>query len=328
MQDLSRLIDEQASFIASYQLPSGAIPWYEGGITDPWDHVECAIALDLAGKHDEAVRAYRWLKDVQNTDGSWYSSYADGQAEDLVRDSNFSSYIASGLWYHYLSTKNLAFLEEMWLTVERAITFALSLQQPTGEVFWAYGKSGRPWRGALVAGSSCTWQNIRNAIKIAELFGQEKLEWCAASDKLLEALTEHPELFDRFGEDSQRFATSWFYPVLAGVMEGEKAREHILSQWGEFVIDNWGCKCVSTAPWVTTAETCELIMSSCLIGEMDRARLLLDWIVKLQDPLGGFKTGIKLPEEIVWPEEKTTWTSAGFIIAVKALARVEGKDLG
>jgi len=328
MLDTSRLIDEQVAFITSHQLPSGAIPWYRGGITDPWDHIECAIALDLAGRHDEAVKAYCWLKETQNDDGSWYSRYVDGHAEDLARDSNFSSYIASGLWYHYQSTGDTGFLEEMWLTVEKAIAFALSLQQPTGEVYWAYGKSGRPWPGALVAGSSCVWQSIRNGIKIAELLGLEKTEWYVASDKLSEAIREHPDLFDRFGEDSQRFATSWFYPVLAGVIEGDRAREHILPQWDSFVIDNWGCKCVSTAPWVTVAETCELIMSLCLVGELDRANLLLDWIVRLRDPSGGFKTGIKLPEEIVWPEEKNTWTSAGVIIAVKALAKYEGKDLG
>ena len=83
MLDTSRLIDEQVAFITSHQLTSGAIPWYRGGITDPWDHIECAIALDLAGRHDEAVKAYCWMKGSQNDDGSWYSRYVDGHAEDL-----------------------------------------------------------------------------------------------------------------------------------------------------------------------------------------------------------------------------------------------------
>ncbi|MBL7120288.1 MAG: prenyltransferase, partial [Dehalococcoidia bacterium] len=47
-----------------------------------------------------------------------------------------------------------------------------------------------------------------------------------------------------------------------------------------------------------------------------------------RDPMGGFKTGIKLPEELIWPEEKNTWTSAGVIIAASAQARVDGEDVG
>ena len=328
MESISRLISEQASFISSHQLPSGAIPWYEGGITDPWDHIECAIALDLAGRSDEAVKAYRWLRDIQNVDGSWYSSYLDGQAQDLVKDSNFCSYIATGVWYHYRITRDLSFLREMWPTVEKGLDFVLTLQQPTGEIYWSYAVSGQAWPGALVAGSSCIWQCLRSGIKIAGSLGLERPDWHIASDRLAGAIREHPELFDKNGENDQRFATNWFYPVLGGVIEGEAAREHILKQWEDFVIDGWGCRCVSTAPWVTVAETCELIMTLCLIGEVDRAKLLLDWILRLRDPMGGFKTGIKLPEELIWPEEKNTWTSAGVIIAASAQARVDGEDVG
>src|SRR4030043_491159 len=78
------LIEEQAAYISRHQLPSGAIPWYEDGVTDPWDHVECAIALDLTGRFDQAVKAYSWLRDKQNADGSWYSSYLDDEPRDLT----------------------------------------------------------------------------------------------------------------------------------------------------------------------------------------------------------------------------------------------------
>lgn len=325
---LSQVVDEQVQFIISHQLPSGAIPWYHGGITDPWDHVECAIALDLAGRHDEARKAYRWLKNLQNPDGSWYSSYVDDVAQDMARDSNFSSYIASGLWYHYLMTRDAGFLSQLWPTVERAIDFALTLQQPTGEVYWAYGASGRPWQGALLAGSCCVWGSVTNAVSVGEVLGFGRPDWQLAADRLRQAIRERPELFDRFGEDSQRFGTSWFYPVLTGVIEGDEGRARIMQGWDEFVVDGWGCKCVSTAPWVTTAETCELVMSLSRLGEPDRAGLLLEWIFRLYEPSGGFRTGVKLPEEVTWPEEKNTWTSASVVIASKALAglKAEGHD--
>lgn len=327
MEGIAGLINEQASFISSHQLPSGAIPWYEGGIADPWDHIECAIALDLAGRFGEAAKAYRWLRDIQNTDGSWYSSYLNDQPQDLTRDTNYSSYIATGVWYHYLFSKDLNFLRQMWTTIDKGITFALRLQQPTGEIHWAYDVDGKAWPGALLDASSCIWHSIRSGIKVAELLGIEKPDWEVASRRLARAIREHPELFDKFGENRQGFATNWFYPVLTRVIKGKEAKERIVRQWKDFVIDNWGCRCVSSAPWVTVAETCELIMALSRIGELDRARLLLDWILRFKDHNGGFQAGIKLPEQIIWPEENNTWTSAAVIMAVLSQAQVEGEDI-
>src|SRR5204863_3456042 len=49
-----------AATIAALQLPSGMIPWNPGGHFDPWNHVETAMALDVAGFHAAAAQAYRW----------------------------------------------------------------------------------------------------------------------------------------------------------------------------------------------------------------------------------------------------------------------------
>ena len=35
--------------IAAMQEPSGALPWFPGGKTDPWDHIESAMALSVTG---------------------------------------------------------------------------------------------------------------------------------------------------------------------------------------------------------------------------------------------------------------------------------------
>ena len=60
-------------FILDAQRPSGEIPWFEGGHTDPWDHTEAAMALSIAGEIDAAGRAYRWLSNTQLVDGSWWA---------------------------------------------------------------------------------------------------------------------------------------------------------------------------------------------------------------------------------------------------------------
>ena len=57
-----------AAAIVEWQLPSGMIPWFPGGHADVWNHVEAAMALDLCGFHDEALRAYDWLVGMQRAD--------------------------------------------------------------------------------------------------------------------------------------------------------------------------------------------------------------------------------------------------------------------
>ena len=59
--ELARTVDA----IAEWQLPSGMIPWFPGGHADPWNHVEAAMALDLAGHRSKAERAYEWLARMQ-----------------------------------------------------------------------------------------------------------------------------------------------------------------------------------------------------------------------------------------------------------------------
>ena len=324
-QHIQGLLQQQASFISQAQLPSGAIPWYLGGVTDPWDHVECAIALDLSGRFNEAAKAYLWLREAQNLDGSWWFSYLNDQPQDLTRDTNHSSYLAVGLWYHYLATGDVDFIGQMWPTVEKGVAFTLGLQQPTGEIYWARDTNNAVYPVALLAASSCVWQSIRCGIRIARILGLNKPDWSAASRRLAIAINKHPELFQNSGDRNYEYTMSWYYPVLTGIIKGSSAKERILSRWADFIIDDWGCKCVVEAPWwVTVAETCELILALTRIGEYDRARLLLDWILKLRDSDGRFWTGMKIPEKENWPpEEKPTWASAAVIMAATAQLKTE-----
>jgi len=119
---------------------------------------------------------------------------------------------------------------------------------------------------------------------------------------------------------------NWYYPVLCGVIWGERARGHIVKRWAEFVVDGWGCKCSLDQPWVTAAETCELSLALTRIGEPQRAKQLLEWTLQLQDSDGAFWTGVRVPEQLIWPpDEKTTWTSATVIKAV--IAQGETDDM-
>jgi len=328
--DIQRLIQSQANFIISQQLPSGAIPWYRGGITDPWDHVECAISLDLSSRSSEASLAYKWMHDTQNPDGSWYFSYLNDKAQDLTKDTNFSTYIATGLWFHYFVTRDLDFLRYMWPAVEKGINFALSLQQPRGEIYWGLSKNNEVWPGAILTASSSTWLSIKYGIRIAKTLGVDKPDWKEACQRLARAITEQPELFDRLGEDKSGHAMTWYYPILVGLIKGKQAEERISRSWQDFIIDGWGCKCFADRQSVCVAETFELVLALARIGARDKAKMVLDWVLQFRDSHGVFY------REVYWPQrkirrselepqahEKNTWTSAAAILAMVALYKIK-----
>jgi hypothetical protein len=324
-EDIQRLIQCQADFIIDQQLPSGAIPWYRGGITDPWDHVECAIALDLSVHVREASLAYKWMRNTQNPDGSWYFSYQDDKPQDLTRDTNFSTYIAAGMWLHYLVTKDLDFLRYMWPAVEKGIGFALSLQQPGGEILWGLSENEEVWPGAILTASSSTWLSIERGTRIAKELELAKPDWEEACQRLAEAITEHPERFDILGEDKSGHAMTWYYPVLAGLLKGKQAEERVSRGWQDFIIDGWGCRCFTDRQSVCVAETFELVLALANMGAMDRARMVRNWVLQFRDSDGVFYREAYWPQRELRPSErepqvpeKNTWTSAAAILALVA----------
>ena len=56
--------------IAAGQQADGSIGWPDGHV-DAWNHVECAMALSVCGLREPAQRAYAWLAEEQQPDGSW-----------------------------------------------------------------------------------------------------------------------------------------------------------------------------------------------------------------------------------------------------------------
>ena len=113
----------------------------------------------------------------------------------------------------------------------------------------------------------------------------------------------------------------WYYPVLGGVLTGEAAVERLRERWADFVEEGRGARCVSDRPWVTAAETCELVLALDCAGLRDEALTLFDWIQHLRSPEGAYWTGATFPDGTVWPREKPTWSSAVVVLAADALQR-------
>ena len=308
--------------ILSLQHASGEIAWSPGKHSDPWDHVEAAMGLSIGGELKAAERAYRWLASVQLDDGSWWASYKNGEAENRERrESNFVAYLATGVWHHYLISEDREFLEALWPSVERAIDFVLSLHAAHGEIHWAVDGSGRPLRDALVTGCSSIYKSLECAHNIAFTLGNPRPDWLDARERLGDALRHKPERFDRTWESKSRYSMDWFYPVLTGVFTGAAARERLNSRWQAFVEKDLGCRCVVEEPWVTVAESCELVMALLAAGDHARAVELYSWLHQWRSDEGDYWTGYQFAENLLWPDERPSWTAGAVLLAADALTR-------
>lgn len=309
-------IEQSADALVATQLPSGAIPWFDGGHTDPWDHVQAAMALSATGRTDAAVRAYEWSREAQRPDGSWAIRYENGEVVDPHTDSNFCAYLATGVWHHWRVTGDRAFIERMWPTVERGLDAALTMQRADGAITWASAR-GVPLPDALVTGNASIHLSLRCGLALAGALRLSRPDWELSAARLRHALDHHPEVF----EAKATHAMDWYYPVLGGALTRAAAAQRIDDRWDEFIVPGLGSRCVSTNPWVTGAETCELVLALDVLGRDEQAREQLAAMQHLRETDGSYWTGLVYDEDVRWPTERTTWTAATVILAADALSR-------
>jgi hypothetical protein len=305
-----------ADAIAEWQLPNGMIPWFPGGHADPWNHVEAAMALDLAGHRNKAERAYEWLVRMQRPDGAWHQYYLADSVEQDKLDANVCAYIATGVWHHYLLTGDEGFVDAMWPVVERAIDFVLELQRPRGEIIWARHADGTPWSFALLTGSSSICHSLRGAIALAEHLGHERPDWELSAARLANVIRHEPEAF----APKHRWAMDWYYPVLTGVVGGADGRARLADRFETFVMDGRGVRCVSDRPWITVAETCECALAHLAVGDRATAERLFSWTTQFRHDDDRYWTGTVFPDEARFPGgERSTYTAASVVLTADAI---------
>lgn len=309
-------VDRVADFIAALQKDNGEIPWSVGGKTDPWDHIESAMGLSIAGYFRQAERAYQWLVSTQLADGSWWSETKDGVIINSTKETNFAAYIAVGVYHHYLITGDVDFLKTMWPSVLRGIQYAINMQAPDGEIYWARNRDGVIDKMALLTGCSSIYMSIKCALAVAEVLGIKRPSWQNAKELLGETIRNRPDLFNMI---KSRFSMDWYYPILCGAISGEEAKKRIDHLWDKFVVPDWGVRCVSDRPWVTIAETSEFVLTLAAIGDDNRARTIFSWLDDKRNSDGSYWMGVTFPDSVIWPEEKTGWTAAAVLMAWDAL---------
>ncbi|MBF0225179.1 MAG: phenyltransferase domain-containing protein [Desulfobacterales bacterium] len=309
-------IDAIAGFIVQNQKRTGEIPWSHEDKTDAWDMIEALMGMTIGGYYSEAKRGFDWLQNEQLNDGSWYASYKLGKPHETHKDANITSYIAVGAFHHFLVTKDIKFLKNIWNSVKRAIDFTISLQSPSGEIYWAIDPKGNIDKMSLLTGSSSIYMSLKCSLAIAAILNKPAPEWKKSFIELGDAIKNRRYLFNM---GKSRFSMDWFYPVLSGALEGKEAQKRIDKYWKKFVVEGMGVRCVSDEPWVTIAETCEFVLSLNAIGNFDLARIVFNWIIDKIYEDGSFWCGFTFPNMVIWPEDKTTWTNAVALMAADAL---------
>lgn len=273
------------------------------------------MALTAAGLIEPARAAFEWSRRTQRADGSWPMQLRGGVIEDANSDSNFCAYIATGIWHHVLITGDHAFASRMWPSVYAAIEFVLGLQLGGGEIAWAQGDSG-PLPEALLTSSASIYQSIRCALALASHLDEPQPEWEVAVGRLGHAILVHPGAFT----EKPHHSMDWYYPILGGALRGRDAAERISARWDDFVVDGLGIRCVDDRPWVTGAETCELVLALEAMGQHTRAAEQFSAMQHLREDDGSYWTGLVFADGKRWPVERTTWTGAAVILAADALS--------
>lgn len=323
-----------AARILQLQRADGSIPWVDSGVVDPWNHVEAAMGLNVAGCRAASDKAFRWLAASQRADGSWLADIGAAAPMDFTTDTivsalapkavdlNFNAYIATGLAHHWRRFGDLEFLERMAPAMIRAIDFVVERQREDGAFPWCDPDDGAP---ALVTGCASIWFSLANAIAVERLMQRDRPAWREAFGRLSRAFAQFPvvcpQTFDRSWEKS-RHAMDWYYPVLVGLETGREARRRLARDWDRFVIEGAGCRCVSDEPWATAAESAELALALACAGQTALARRLLEWAGALEDPRGGLWMGWQCEQERVWPRERPSWTAAAALLAIDAVYQV------
>lgn len=307
-------------YILKVQNQDGSIPWEENKKLDPWDHIEAAMGLSVAEKKEEAESAFLWLKENQLSDGSWFSEYLMSSPVTKRKETNFSAYIATGLWHYYLIFEDKNFLKFMLPTITKSVNFVTSMQTEQGDIYWASEEDKEILDDSLITGSSSIYKSLECASAIFNLLGESSLQVDISKKNLKNSILNNPERYDRNWESKSRYSMDWYYPILCGIYDDKKSIKDIETKWSKFIVDDMGCKCVEEEPWVTVAESSELVLALVKIGLREEALKIFNSLHQWRDTQDGlYWTGYVYKDKKFWPVEKPTWTAGAVLLAADAL---------
>ena len=308
-----------AKSIKTNQLDSGAIPSNADLSHDPWDHIEAIMGLNFLKDKESSDLAFKWLKNNQNKDGSWYAKYFNNDPIELNKPTHFGPYISVAALHYYKIFSDKDKLLELWETIDSAIDFSLNLQNSNGTIPWSVDKNNQIENDFLLTGASSILKSLECAIAISKILDLDSnKKWIKAYELLAYAVKNPKGLFDKT-IDRSRFSMDWYYPIISGVLSDSEKDKYIKKIYKDFYIEGIGVKCVVEEPWVTVAETSEFIVSLVISNEIEEAKKLLTEVMNISDLNDIPYMGWQYEENIFWPEEKPSWTAAALILAADSI---------
>ncbi len=314
------LFENLGNYIKSIQLESGAIPSNKDGSHDPWDHIESIMGLNFANQKESSKLAFEWLIKNQNTDGSWFSKYNDSHPLEKNKSTHFGPYISVAALHFYKIFEDKEFLEYLWPNIKLALKFSLSLQIPNGTIPWSIDEGGKIEEDYLLTGSSSILKSIECGIAISKLLNDKEniSNWTQSHKSLSNAIRNPMGKFDLL-QDRKRFSMDWYYPILSGCLNDKERDYYIDKVFNDFYVEDIGVKCVIEEPWITVAETCEFIIALMISNRDEDAKKLLLDVLNICDKDNIPYMGWQYKENIFWPKEKPSWTSAAAILAADTI---------
>jgi hypothetical protein len=177
--------------ILELQGANGAIPWFEAGPWDSWNHAECVMALGVAGEQAAARAGLDMLAAAQRSDGGFLSDYGNAlpMADYVsiarvpapqVLDTNFTAYVATAL-EHYRRLFGTAQARPWWPMVRAAMDHVLACQHAEGDISWAADAHGSGIDDALIAGNASIYASLGHALELAEAMRDPQPRWQAST---------------------------------------------------------------------------------------------------------------------------------------------------
>ena len=205
--------------------------------------------------------------------------------------------------------------------------YILSCQDSEGGIHWEPNSKLDPWdhiesaMGLDVLGFEAESKNAYNWLRT---YQESDGSWLslfhsAEINNLRDCLKNKPHRFDRNWESKERYSMDWYYPILSGALSKSESIEKIKEKWDKFVVEGLGCKCVEEEPWVTAAESAELVLALTKIGLINEAEKILQDTFNLIGDDGLLWTGYVYKDKKFWPIEKPSWTMGAAILAGNSL---------
>ncbi len=234
------------------------------------------MALDVGGRFAEAERALR-LADARcsTPSGSWHAYYVGDEVKEHTLDTNVTCYVANGVWHHYLCTGDTGFLERA-LPGRRARD-RLRARQPAPD---RRDRVGRRSRSASTARARCSPDRRASTRRCAARSPPPNGSGANAPTGSCRSARSRSRSRTAPSASSTRTAGRWTGTTRSSsaCCAATRPKRGVASKWDTFVAPGRGVRCVSDQPWITAAETCELVMALDAIGLHDRARTLFEWV--------------------------------------------------